>query len=320
MIQAESLTKFFGSRAAVRDLSFTIEPGIVVGFLGLNGAGKTTTLRILAGDLAPSSGTVRIFGSDLARDPRALKRRIGFLPDLPPLYPEMRVRDYLRYAGAIRGMRGADLSARLREVERIVQIQGVAGDTVGQLSHGFRQRLGIGQAIIHRPDLVILDEPIGGLDPVQIAEMRDLVRSIAREHTVVLSSHILPEISQTCDRILVMGDGRIIADGTEANLTSDLASGNVIEAVVRGTADAVRPVLLALAGVRDAEVEPAGEAGVVRALIRADGDVREAAARAIVERGLGLLALRLVEQELEAIFLQLTKGAAGPGPSPAVEA
>ncbi len=311
MIEADRLSKFYGSRAAVSDLSFRIESGTVVGFLGLNGAGKTTTLRLLAGDLESSVGTIRIGGVDLSANPRQVKQRIGFLPDQPPLYPEMTVRAYLRYAGAIRGMSARDLDSRVGEVERLVKVEDVARDLVSTLSHGYRQRLGIGQAIVHRPELVILDEPISGLDPVQITEMRELIRALAGTHTVLLSSHILTEISQTCDRILVMGKGRIIADGTEDELRRKLIPGGVVDVTVRGDAVTVRGRLAGLSGVRGVEILGEGkgsEAGTVRLRVQAESDVREAIARKIIEGGFGLLALGDSEHELEDLFVELTRG------------
>lgn len=310
MIEADRLSKFYGSKAAVWDLSFRIESGTVVGFLGLNGAGKTTTLRLLSGDLESSVGTVRIGGVDLSANPREVKRRIGFLPDQPPLYPEMTVHAYLRYAGAIRGLSGADLEARVTEVEKLVRVDDVASDLVSSLSHGYRQRLGIGQAIVHRPELVILDEPISGLDPVQIADMRELIRQLAGQHTVLLSSHILTEISQTCDRILVMGKGRIIADGTEEELRRQLVRGGVVDVTVRGDTTTVRGRLAGLDGVKSVEVladAKGAEAGTVRLRVQAAGDVREAIARKLVEGGFGLLALGNSEHELEDVFVELTR-------------
>ncbi len=313
MIEAERLSKLYGTKAAVWELSFRIESGTVVGFLGLNGAGKTTTLRLLAGDLESSVGTVRIGGVDLSANPREVKRRIGFLPDQPPLYPEMTVRSYLRFAGAIRGLSGSALDQRVREVEKIVRVDEVARDLVGSLSHGYRQRLGIGQAIVHKPELVILDEPITGLDPVQIADMRELIRSLAGEHTVLLSSHILTEISQTCDRILVLGKGRIIADGTEEELGRKLASGGTVDLAVRGDGGTVRGRLAGVSGVRSVDILSEGkaaDAGVVRLRVQADGDVREALARKLVEGGFGLLELKQAAHELEDVFVELTKGQA----------
>ena len=306
MIQAEHLTKYYADRLAVDDLTFTIQPGAVVGFLGLNGAGKTTTLRMLAGDLAPSSGTIRIGDQDLAGEPRAVRRRIGFLPDTPPLYGEMTVRGYLLYAGQLRGLGGRALASRVDEVAETVRVGEVLGDLVSNLSHGYRQRVGIGQAIVHGPDFVILDEPISGLDPVQIADMRELIRSLAGRHTVLLSSHILTEISQTCDRILVMGDGGIVADGTEAELRGRFGADSIVRLTVRGNAKVLAKELEVHPAVRSVETRPTHEEGVVEIEVHATGDLREELARAVIESGFALRGLTRVERELESLFVELT--------------
>ena len=196
MIEIRELYKYYGDRRAIGPLSANIEKGGIVGLLGLNGAGKTTTLRVLACNLLPTSGSVRVDGVDVVERPEEVKQRIGYLPDVPPLYGEMRVREYLAFAGRLRGMRGPDLAKRIDEVAGMTEVGGVLDDLIASLSHGYRQRVGIAQAILHRPALVVLDEPISGLDPVQIVEMRDLVRSLGGEHTVVVSSHILSEIER----------------------------------------------------------------------------------------------------------------------------
>jgi ABC-2 type transport system ATP-binding protein len=306
MIQVDRLTKYFGDRPATRDLSFRIEPGSVVGFLGLNGAGKTTTLRMLAGDLAPSAGTVRIHGRDIAAEPRAVKRQIGFLPEVSPLYPEMTVREYLGYAGGLRGLRGRELRERVPEAAETVGLETVMGQLAGQLSHGYRQRLGIAQATIHRPELVILDEPFAGLDPAQIAEMRALIRRLAGTHTVLLSSHLLSEIRQTCDRLLVMGSGRILADGPEEELQHRLSTEVAIEVIARGDLTSMQSLLAGLEGVRSVAVQ-GEESGAHRLRVGCEADVREAIARLLVESGVGLLGLHRSEDELEVLFLELTR-------------
>ncbi len=306
MIRVDRLTKYFGDRPATRDLSFRIEPGSVVGFLGLNGAGKTTMLRMLAGDLAPSAGTVRIHGRDIAAEPRAVKRQIGFLPEVSPLYPEMTVREYLAYAGGLRGLRGSELRARIPAAAETVGLETVMGQLAGQLSHGYRQRLGIAQATIHRPELVILDEPFAGLDPAQIAEMRALIRRLAGTHTVLLSSHLLSEIRQTCDRLLVMGSGRILADGTEEELQHRLSSEVAIEVIARGDLTSIQSLLTGLQGVRGVAVQ-GEDSGAHRLRVGCESDLREAIARLLVESGVGLLGLNRSGDELEVLFLKLTR-------------
>jgi len=306
MIQVDRLTKYFGDRPAILDLSFHIEAGSVVGFLGLNGAGKTTTLRMLAGDLAPSAGTVRIHGRDIAAEPLAGKRQIGFLPEASPLSPEMPVREYLAYAGGLRGLRRGELRGRVPAAAATVGLETAMGQLAGQLSHGYRQRLGIAQATIHRPELVILDEPFAGLDPAQIAEMRALIRRLAGTHTVLLSSHLLSEVRRTCDRLLVMGSGRILADGTEEELQHRLSTEVVIEVIARGDLTSMQSLLAGLEGVRSVAVQ-GEESGAHRLRVGCETDVREAIARLLVESGVGLLGLHRSEHELEVLFLELTR-------------
>ena len=206
MIRAEGLTKFYDSRCVVDNVSFEIANHEIVGFLGLNGAGKTTVLRMLSGILSPSAGIVEIDGQDLLANPASLRWRIGFLPERPPVYEDMHVRQYLEFAAQLRGQS----THRVQEVTELTGLENVSKQRIGTLSHGYRQRLGIAQAIVHDPALVVLDEPINGLDPIQIKEMRDLITSLKQRHTVLVSSHILTEISQTCDRILVLQEGKLV--------------------------------------------------------------------------------------------------------------
>src|SRR5512140_2019942 len=220
MIRASNLSKFYGGKRALGPVSFEIKDGETVGFLGLNGAGKTTALRILACDLRPSSGTIEVGGVDAVAEPHEVRKRIGFLPENPPIYTDMIVTDYLRFAGELRGMSREQVKRRLPEVLEITDLGDVATDPIGTLSHGYRQRVGVAQAIIHEPKFLIFDEPTRGLDPVQIVEMRNLIHDLKQHHTVLISSHILTEISQTCDRLLVLGLGRLIGSGTEQELSS----------------------------------------------------------------------------------------------------
>lgn len=215
MIRATKLSKFYGGKRALGPVSFEIADGETVGFLGLNGAGKTTALRILASDLRPSSGSIEVGGVDAVASPHEVRKRIGFLPENPPLYTEMPVVDYLKFAGELRGMTRVDLKRRLGEVLDIASLNEVANDPIDTLSHGFRQRVGLAQAIIHNPKFLILDEPTRGLDPVQIVEMRNLIHDLKQNHTVLISSHILTEISQTCDRLLVLSRGALVGEGSE---------------------------------------------------------------------------------------------------------
>jgi ABC-2 type transport system ATP-binding protein len=307
VIEAEGIRKFYGSKAALDGVSFRIDRGEVVGFLGLNGAGKTTMLRILCGLLLPSAGRVRVDGVDAVDDPLALRRRIGFLPDRPPLYGEMSVRDMLRYAGRLNGVPARDLNARVDEVIELTGLSHVALDLVETLSHGYRQRTGIATAIVHAPRLVVLDEPISGLDPAQIVEMRSVIRGLKDKHTVLMSSHILGEVSATCDRILVLHGGRIVAEGSEAELVK--GGSRRVEIVARGALARLQASgVLARDGVADADVRDTGD-GLLRVRGRfATDDAREGFVRALVENDFGVRAVVPLETDLESLFLQLTAG------------
>jgi ABC-2 type transport system ATP-binding protein len=309
MIRTEALTKYYGRRCAVNDLSFTIDAHEVVGFLGLNGAGKSTTLRMLAGLLAPSWGKISIDGLDLlSEEGRHQRTRIGFQPERPPVYEGMRVGDYLRFAGRLRSCSPAWLERRIPEVMEITGLGQQRDHLIGTLSHGFRQRVGIAQAIVHDPALVILDEPTGGLDPVQVVEMREVIRQLKNQHTVLLSSHNLPEISQTCDRLIVVQNGELVAMGTEEALLAQRGGHKRWWIEVSGDRSVLHDVLHTPIGTR-----VLGEVGEIKsdgvASVRVDlGEVPpEALAQAIVERGLGLRRLQPVEGELEDLFFQLTE-------------
>jgi ABC-2 type transport system ATP-binding protein len=329
VIEITDLYKYYGERRAVGPLSCSIADGELVGLLGLNGAGKTTTLRILACDLLPSSGTVRVDGIDVVDRPHDVRSRIGYLPDSPPLYEEMTVRAYLHFAARLRGMSRPDAERRVPEVEDLTELGDVSGDPISSLSHGFKQRVGIAQAIVHGPRLLVLDEPITGLDPVQIVEMRELLRSLKGKHTIILSSHILSEISETCDRILVIKDGQIAADGTEAELTSRLQRGlrTVITVRAGGTAGyrddgkgtgSATKIVGALPGVLRVEELPQSEPGegVITLGVNSERDVRVELCKALVEGGLGVLSLGQGEHELESVFLELATPSQSDSASP----
>lgn len=313
MIVAEGISKFYGARQALADLSFTIEQGEVVGFLGLNGAGKTTVLKILSGLLLPSSGRVLVDGIDGLVEPRELRRRIGFLPDRPPLYGDMSVRQMLRYAGRLNGVDKGAIERRVDEVLELADLTGVQNDLVDWLSHGYRQRVGIAQTIVHAPALVILDEPISGLDPEQIVGMRSLIRGLAEKHTVLLSSHILGEISQTCDRLLVLNQGRIVAQGAERDLVRGAAS-EQLEITARGDAAVAQRSLAQVDGVSDVKVL-AIDGDIVRLSLQASSDdAREGVVKALVDAGVGVRRLVDAGGGLESVFLKLTRpGVSAPG-------
>lgn len=323
MIEIRELYKYYGDRRALGPLSANIEKGEIVGLLGLNGAGKTTTLRVLACDLLPTSGSVRVAGLDVVETPHEVRKRIGYLPDTPPVYPEMSVDEYLTFAAKLRGVRGADVEKRVDETLELTETGDERDRPIGALSHGFRQRVGIAQAIVHRPELVVLDEPISGLDPVQIVEMRDLVRSLGGEHTVVVSSHILSEIHETCDRILVIRDGEIVASGTEKELSARLLSGMRLSLVLKVGADGrerATQLMSGVAGVTHVELlddaaasagRGAGELASYRVLLAQD--TRDELTRAVVQGGFGLLEITRGERELESVFLELSRSLEEPG-------
>jgi ABC-2 type transport system ATP-binding protein len=233
MIRASNLSKYYGGKRALGPVSFEIKDGETVGFLGLNGAGKTTALRILACDLRPSNGTIEVGGVDAVAEPHEVRKRIGFLPENPPLYMDMSVTDYLHFAGELRGMSNNEVKKRLPDVLDVTDLGDVSTDQIGTLSHGFRQRVGVAQAIIHQPKFLILDEPTRGLDPVQIVEMRNLIHDLKQNHTVLISSHILTEISQTCDRLLVLGRGKILGVGSESELSAQEGEIRQISVTIR---------------------------------------------------------------------------------------
>ena len=306
MIEVEGLTKYYGDHAAIRDLSFQIDRGEVIGFLGLNGAGKTTTLKVLGCVLLPTSGRVTIDGYDVVRNPHEIRKRIGFLPDSPPLYEEMTVRAYLSFVARLRGVPSKDVAARVRLSEEQTGLLEVDEEIVGSLSHGYRQRVGVAQALVHNPALLILDEPSSGLDPVQIVEMRRLVRSLKGQHTILVSSHILSEISQICDRLLVIQEGEIVAQGSEQELAARFGSGGHVEVDVRGPPERALAVLRSVGGVSAASVIAARD-GVATLRVEGASDLRADIARALITGGVDLLRLDRAAEKLESIFLKLTQ-------------
>ena len=307
MISAQGLTKYYGDRAAIQDLTFHIEQGEIVGILGLNGAGKTTTLRVLACLLLPSTGRVSINGLDIFESPHEIRKQVGFLPEVPPLYTEMTVEAYLVFTGELRGMRHKDARSRVGEVLEITQTKDVRGEVIANLSHGYRQRVGIGQAIVHQPAVLILDEPIGGLDPVQIVEMRQMIRGLKGRHTILVSSHILPEISQTCDRIIVIREGRIVATGSEDELVAHLTSRQRLHLAARGDKEQLQKLIGGVGGVVKVELQSTVEGSANHFRVETDKDLREELSKAVVQGGFGLLQLSPAEPELESIFIQLTQ-------------
>ena len=310
MIAGTGLTKLYGSKPAVQALDFEIARGEIVGLLGLNGAGKTTVLRILGCQLLPTSGRATVEGRDVVSESVEVRRRIGYLPEDPPLYDEMRVVAFLRFAAGLRGLSREEANRRIEATLDLLDLKAVRSQVIGTLSHGFRQRVGIGQAIVHEPPVVILDEPFAGLDPVQISEMRTTVSNLRGRHTVVLSSHNLPEVSLICDRFLLMDEGSLVAQGTEEELARQLGRSLTVTLEVRGQAGAVRAFLETRPEVHSVELA-GGEDGIQKVDLRLVEDGREDLARALVEAGFGLLEMSPHRHELDAIFLGLTRGEKG---------
>lgn len=307
MIEVQQLTKRYGPTLAVCDVSFSVNKGEVLGFLGPNGAGKTTTMRVITGYLPPSEGKVTVAGFDIAEEPLKAKQRTGYLPENPPVYVDMTVEEYLRFVGKIKGVASRDLKARVGEVSEKCAVGDVLTRQIGKLSKGYRQRVGLAQALIHNPDVLVLDEPTAGLDPKQIIETRELIRGLAGQHTVVLSTHILPEVSKTCDRVVVINSGKVAAVGTPDELTSRLQGYDTILVAAEGPQDAIRERLERVEGVSEVS-HHATAGGVARFEVHSkkDHDVRPDLARAIVESQWKLLELRTSGLSLEEIFLKLT--------------
>jgi ABC-2 type transport system ATP-binding protein len=307
VIEVQHLTKRYGKVTAVDDLSFTVERGEILGFLGPNGAGKTTTMRVLTGYMPPSDGKAIVAGYDVFEHPIEAKRRTGYLPETPPLYPEMTVREYLEFVGRINSVAGADRPRRLAEVMELTRIADMAGRHCGKLSKGYRQRVGLAQALLHNPEVLILDEPTSHLDPKQIIETRTLIKELAGDHTIILSTHILPEVSQTCQRIVIINKGRMVAIDTPENLTARLRGSETM--FVHLDTSGVNPeaVLAEVPGVtRVAASTGPGLTGSYEVESDEGRDIRRDLVSTIVMHGWGLLELRPVRISLEEVFLHLT--------------
>jgi ABC-2 type transport system ATP-binding protein len=310
MIEVEHLSKVYGSTPAIQDVTFTVEPGEILGFLGPNGAGKTTTMRILSGYLPATSGTARIAGYDVHEASMTVRRRIGYLPETPPLYPDMTVDGFLYFVARIKGVTAGDRPSRIQSALARCNLLEKRHVLIRKLSKGFRQRVGIAQAIVHDPPAIILDEPTVGLDPRQIIDVRNLIKSLAGDHTIILSTHILPEVSMTCSRVAIINRGRVVATNTPDQLVEQLAGGTRYELEVEGEFDVVQPLLQALAGVQSVVALPLADAPEHRYRIRVESqagtDPGRSIAATIVEAGLGLYQMRRTQISLEDVFLQLT--------------
>ena len=307
MIEVQHLTKRYGPVTAVEDISFRVERGEIFGFLGPNGAGKTTTMRILTGYMPATEGKAIVAGFDVFDQPLEAKRRTGYLPETPPLYPDMTVGEYLSFVAKIKGVASAERKERIRAVMERTRVADMVDRQCGKLSKGYKQRVGLAQALIHNPDVLILDEPTAGLDPKQINETRELIKELAGDHTIILSTHILPEVSQTCQRVGIINKGKIVAVDTPENLTTRLRGNETMYIKVDASGANAEAALSRIAGVtrvseadrRDSIVgyEVEGEQG---------RDVRRDLARAVITSGWGLLELRPMRLSLEEVFLSLT--------------
>jgi ABC-2 type transport system ATP-binding protein len=316
MIKVEGLTKRYARNVAVDHISFQVEKGQIVGFLGPNGAGKTTTMRMLTCFMPPTDGSAEVAGFDILESPMEVKRRIGYLPESPPVYPEMEVIEYLNFVGRIKGVPKAGLAKRIDEVMEKCAIADVRRKEIGKLSKGYRQRVGLAQAILHNPDVLILDEPTSGLDPHQIMETRDLIRGLSGDHTIILSTHILSEVEATCEHVIIIAKGKLVATDTVANLTSRLHGAEMVSVEVAPRAlgsdghqfvSHVQQKLEQVAGVSRVlhkETRESRERFTVESL--QGRQIRPELARAVIESGWNLNELRSVGLSLEEIFLQLT--------------
>ena len=307
MIEVKSVTKRYGPVTAVNDVSFRVESGQILGFLGPNGAGKTTTMRILTGCIPPTEGTAVVAGFDVFEDAVEAKRRTGYLPETPPLYPDMTVREYLTFASRISGVKRSDRASRIAFAMERTNVTEVADRHCGKLSKGFRQRVGLAQAILHNPDVLILDEPTAGLDPKQIIETRELIRDLAGDHTIILSTHILPEVAQTCEQVVIINKGHVVAVDTPDNLTGRLGGSETIRVEVDALGADAAPAFEALPGVAHVAASSGSNGSSVFEIeVSREGDLRRDLANLVVSNGWGLLELRRLKVSLEDIFLELT--------------
>jgi ABC-2 type transport system ATP-binding protein len=317
MIDVQNLSKRYGGFTAVDNISFRVEPGKIVGFLGPNGAGKTTTMRMLTCFLPPSHGVAKIAGFDVLESPLEVKRRVGYLPETPPLYTDMSVEGYLRFVGQLKGIDRKELSSRAENAMRRCALLDVRSKLISKLSKGYKQRVGLAQALLHDPELLILDEPTSGLDPKQILETRDLIRDLSGSHTIILSTHILPEVEQTCEDVIIINKGKLVATDTVANLRGRMRGVQtiVVEIGFAGEPPAVSDVQSTLASIPGAENARLKDRQGSHFVFEVDGSqndtqLRPALAAAVVQRGWQLHEMKSVSYSLEDVFLQVTQGEA----------
>jgi len=307
MVEAKNLTKYYGDFLAIEEVNFQVQKGEIVGFLGPNGAGKTTTMRIITGFIPPSSGSALVAGYDMVDKSLEARARIGYLPETVPLYVDMTVRDYLAFMGTIRRMTPKEIKSRSSYVIDVCRLGDYRNSQIRKLSKGFRQRVGIAQAVMHDPDVLVMDEPTIGIDPIQVVETRQLIKDLAGSHTVILSTHILPEVSMLCDRVLIIHEGQIVAEDTPKELGQRLQGVDRLEVEIQGPEAAVVETLEKIRGI--IEVSPIrqdGDVTVYQIQARQGLDLRPTVSRSIISNGWSLLNLQLVNMSLEEIFLKLT--------------
>ena len=308
MIEVENLTKKYGSQVAVDNLSFRVERGMIYGFLGPNGAGKSTTMKMMTGYIAATSGTVKINGYDILKNPEQAKKSIGYLPELPPVYPDMTVYEYLRFVAELKKVKKNERQAQIEDVMKQTQIEDVKGRLIKNLSKGYKQRVGLAQAIIGYPEVIILDEPTVGLDPKQIIEIRELIRELAKKHTIILSSHILSEVSAVCDHIMIISKGKLVASDTPEGLMTLLKGGRQMKLSVLGEQSKVEELLQSMESVKDFSMQPPRAEGMVSVNIRTEDteDIRVELFHRLAAADMPIMELSLSEKSLEDVFLELT--------------
>ena len=305
MISVEGLTRYYGDKRAISDVSFHVNKGEILGLLGPNAAGKTTTMRILTCYMPPTSGKASIGGFDIATQSMEIRRIIGYLPENPPLYSDMVVDDYLDFVCRLKGIEKSRFKQEIDSVVEKTNLGDVRRRIIGKLSKGYKQRVGLAQSLLNNPQIVILDEPTVGLDPKQIIEIRELIKNLKGEHTVILSSHILPEIEQTCERVVIINDGRVVAEDTPENLTKRLQGIERVNLQVEGKEEDIRKTLESMKDIKSYNVESVAN-GIVQLSVESDLDLRKDLAKSIVNNGLGLIELSADRFTLEDIFLHLT--------------
>jgi len=306
MIEVKNLVKKYGSFTAVDDITFKVNKGEILGFLGPNAAGKTTTMRVITGFMPPSEGNVIVGGFNVTEKPLEVKRLIGYLPENPPLYVDMKVVEYLKFVAALKGVEKADINHDVSEVCEKVAITNVIDKVIKTLSKGYRQRVGLAQALIHNPEVLILDEPTIGLDPIQIREVRELIKSLGGDHTVILSTHILPEVSMTCDRVIIIDKGKLIAQDTPSGLTQSLKGAEKLTIIVEGPEPEVYGAISSTTGVKQI-LEKSQSNGAISLTIECDFQfhVRKNISQMVSEKGWDLIEMKVEESTLEDVFLQL---------------